>query len=411
MRKKQYLVNPKVKIKEFKVNDFSNITDCAINVKISDKLCSNDITLKFVCLFVDTMIKSYYIGDRFFAYMKDNTIYEYKNKRMESVLKVSSQPLLIDILVNGIKEILVVEINGAYILKKDITFNFPYGQCIAKHKGRLFVADGKNIYFSNQFNFTVYSTNIENQGFISVDDNAGKILDLIEYKDSLMVVCEKAIYKLRLIDQNFEFDKIELDYVDILPNSAKKVGDKIYFISQNKLCEFDGSSRIMLNGDFDRFLPLAKEFATSVQGLYSIKVAVNGRDVFLVYDTSTKEHYYVWTDGVGNMGENGYVFVEEFGTIYRINANTNNQTYEWQSKDIDFESLNKKALLELRLTVDQPMALYIQGDFGTKEIQLSEGVNIKKLNLTSRAFKMRIYQYANTLLVKDLSLKYKIVGE
>jgi hypothetical protein len=81
------------------------------------------------------------------------------------------------------------------------------------------------------------------------------------------------------------------------------------------------------------------------------------------------------------------------------------------SKSIDFESLDKKALLELSISVNQPIALFITGDFGEKEIQLVEGVNIKKLNLTSRAFKMRFSHYANTLTAQNFSLKYKFVGE
>lgn len=412
MRKKEYLRNPSLSTKEYEVLDFSKITDYATNVVLSDKVSATDITLKFVCESTGIPIKTFFIANRFFMYRKDNYLYEFYNKRLNLVLSKKTQPLMIDVIIEGKREILIIESTTAYILKKNLTFSFPYGTCIAKYDGRIFVANGKNLYFSNVFNFTEYSTNIENVGFFSVNDEDGDISELIDFQDCLFVVCKNAIYKLKITNQeDFSFIKCQTDYLDILVGSAKKVGEEIYFVSQNKLCVFNGNSFKKIDGDFDRFLPTATESATTSEGRYSIKVFINSEPVFLVYDTFTGKYHYTWTDGGGIVAENGHVFVTQFGTLYKIASNKNMHVYRWCSKELDFSTTNKKRLMELRLTVDQPMLLTIKGDFGIKKVQLVEGLNVKKLSLISRKFKFSVCVEEYKFLIKDMKFKYRILGE
>ena len=216
MRKKQYLTKPNYAIKEYKVEDYSKITDYFANVEVDNAVCANPVTLQYFCSQVGTMLKSYFVANRVFAYMKDKYLYEIKNYRFNLILSKITQPLLIDVVINGKKEILVIEDKSCYVLQKNITFNFPFGTSIAKYDGRLFVANEKNIYYSNVFNFSGNSTNIENVGFLSIDAEDEKILELICFNDCLYVVCKKAIYKLTITNEQFKFEKCEINYVDIL---------------------------------------------------------------------------------------------------------------------------------------------------------------------------------------------------
>ena len=412
MRKKQYLTNPKTAVKNFKVEDFSLITDCFTNVVLSDKVEATDMTLDSICEISETLVKSYYIGNRFFAFMKNDYIYEFYNHRLNPICTNATLPLMIDVLIDGKKEILIIEKQSASILKKDITFSFPFGTAIAKYDGRIFVANGQNIYFSNIFNFTEYSTNIENAGFLSVNDEDGSVLELIEFGNCLFVICKKAIYKLTISNQcDFTFSKCELDYLDILQESVKKVGNSIYFISQSKLCEFNGSSFKRISGEFDRHLKTATGSATTTEGLYSIKILIKSTEIFFVYNTFTGKHHYVCEDGGGSMGENGYVFIREYGMLKKITSNNILHLFNWESKEIDFSSPNKKTLLELRIKTKEELILTIQGDFGKKELHLVEGDNIKKFNLTSKSFKFSASLEANDFLIEDMNFKYSILGE
>lgn len=412
MRKKEYLFSPKVAIREYKVDDFKKITYYATNVVLSDKVCATDITFNFLCTMSGSLVKSYYVDNRFFMYSTNKRLYEYLNYRLVTALIDITKPLITDVVINGNKEILIIESTTAYILNKKITFTFPYGTCIAKYDGRLFVGDALNVYFSNVFNFTEYSTNIENAGFLSVNKEDGEILELVSFNDCMYVVCKNAIYKLKISSEGeFEFKKCEIDYLNILENSVKKIGKKIYFISQKKLCEFDGNSFKRINGDFDRFLGGATESATATKSFYSIKIMINETVNFLVYDTLTGNHHYIWNDGVGKIGENGYLFVSKFLTVYQIDYNKNMQVFSWYSNEIDFGTTKKKTLFEIRITADQPLPLMIEGDFGAKMLPLKQGENVIKLGLTSKRFKMSVSIESYTFEIGDMKFKYKIVGE
>ena len=85
------------------------------------------------------------------------------------------------------------------------------------------------------------------------------------------------------------------------------------------------------------------------------------------------------------------------------------QRFCWYSKALDLESPNRKTLTELRINVSSPIELTIEGDFGNKIIQLDEGLNVKKLNLTSRTFSLNANKRTNEFSIQDLSFKYLVL--
>ena len=147
MRKKEYLKKPNLCIKEYKVKNFEDITEYSLHVNVGEKITTNKISLKYYCSQVGTMIKSYFVGNRLFVLMKNLTTYEYVSKVLRSKRVHKVEPLMIDVLINGSPEILVIESATAYIFDTSVKFSFPYGTSIAKYDGRLFVAKEKNIYY------------------------------------------------------------------------------------------------------------------------------------------------------------------------------------------------------------------------------------------------------------------------
>ena len=341
MRKKAYLTKPNFPVKEFKVKDFKNITDYSLHVDLSDEVSINNLSLRSVCTNYNKALKIFYVGNKLFIYMSNNNIYQLDGYALYSAQSVKSEPLMIDIMIKGKKEFLVIESESAYVLKKNITFNFPYGTSIAKYDGRLFVAKDKSIYYSNKFNFTEYSTNIENVGFLSVDDASQTIQELISFNDCLYVVCTKAIFKLTITNDEFSFNKCETIDFSILEGSAKKVGNKIYFISRKGLHSFDGITLKRITGEFDRFLGSAEGRATFSEEAYSIKIQINSNQVYFVYNTLTGKHHYIWDKGESIVGDNGYVFFQG-KKLFRLDYNANRHKYCWYSKALDFSTSNKK---------------------------------------------------------------------
>ena len=411
MRKKEYLTKPNLSIKEYQVKDFPSITDYFINVELKDReVLGKNITLKYICSQVGGMLKAYNIDNRSFFYFKNKGLYELVNYSLKVLFYASSQPLLTDVIINGEQDILVIESSSAYNLTKKKTFNFPYGTCIAKYDGRIFVANKKNIYYSNAFNFTEYSTDIKNEGFLSIDDADVSIENLISFNDCMYVVCKKAIYKLTISGGQFSFNKLEIDHIDVLAGSAKNIGRNIYFISKGSLYVFNGNECKVIKGEFDRFLRTAVGEASVIDGKYFIKIPMGDQNVLLVYDTFTGENYYVWMDQLGTVGENGYVYMNKHTTLYQLDRNTNYQTFVWVSKELNLSTSNRKKLVELGLTVNKPMELTIEGDFGVKKFMLKEGINVLKEGLTSRWFKLRAQLRFPEFSIKDLIIKYRVLG-
>ena len=407
MRKKEYLIKPNLSIKEYKVKSFTDITEYSLHVDLGDKITANNFGLSHCCSHSNAMVKSFFIANRLFLFMKDTRTYEYVNKSIGTVLINKTEPIMIDVLLNGKTEILVIENNSAYILNKGIKFTFPYGTKVIKYDGRLFVAKEKNIYYSNEFNFTEYSTNIENVGFLSVAAEDEKVQDLIPFNDCLYVICKKAIYKLTILNGEFSFTKCEINQIDILEGSSKKIGKNIYFISSSRLCVFDGNTVKTIEGEFDRFLDTAKGVATTNEGMYLIAITINSENVYFVYNTFNGKHHYVWVKGAGTVGEAGYVFINK--ALYRLTYTKNFKMFCWHSKELDFSTPKKKTLMEISINVPTTLEITVEGDFGSKVIKLETGFNVKKLYLTSRLFKFKINANRNKFLIQDLSFKYIVM--
>lgn len=412
MRKKQYLNLAHLPVKEYDVKDFKKITDYATNVEVGEQIKTPHMTGQYVSNLSALMVKTFFVGDRYFAYLKNKNIYERTSAfRFYIAQSNVTDPLMVEVILNGKKEVLIIESSKAFIMGKNTTFKFPHGTSAGKYDGRIFVSKLKNIYYSNKFNFDTVSTDIVNEGFLSVESEDEMIFELVSFTDCLYAVCEKGIYKLTINDGEFNFKRCEVEPITIMNGSIKKIGKDIYFISDNRLCVFDGNTVKVISGEFDRYLPYVKENASTANGFYMIKTVMNGEEVFFLYDTFTGKHHYVWIEERGSLGENGSMFSSEYYGFYDICYNTDTKIFRWCSKELDFSCPHKKSLLELSLCVDQPMSIYVKGDFGTKKLELEKGLNVKKLNLTSSTFKFTTMVVSENILIKDMKFKYRILGE
>ena len=280
----------------------------------------------------------------------------------------------------------------------DIDTGKPYEIPFGKVKvafGRLFSARGNVIKMSAFNNLTDFSEG----EYIKTDNADGDILSLQFLDEKFYIFTKKAIYLLTQVENLVEFNlkKLVLPDIEIIDKTVQSLGDRIVFLTNervctlkddkitftdftvdeervNKSCVHDGKYTLLINGD-----------------TYFYDFIDDKKQVYNLGDYTIRGEY-----AVSNLDTGVYLFDRE-------------NVSEKASLYFDFGSAYKKALTEISMSSETPVKLTLQGDFGKRNYLFNKENKVKKLNLTSTAFKLE-YVCETADGVKNLKLKYTLNG-
>lgn len=109
-------------------------------------------------------------------------------------------------------------------------------------ENRLFVldTDSETLHFSTALDLCDFSAKTGLAGSIKTDDSLGKILSIENFNGKLLLVHE---YGFRTLESAYNPEKFKLKilaycYENIVPNSAKALGDTIYFLTRAGICRY-----------------------------------------------------------------------------------------------------------------------------------------------------------------------------
>ncbi len=405
------LVVPKLNsIKTFKMKDFAKYSEVSPNLDIDKEIKTANYSITLLKKAPDLTENAYFVGNRLFVYTSDNFIYEYKNYSFVKLEECLSMPKLFAVIIDGKEEILVIT-DQAYILgKNQIKFTLPSLERLTNYNNRLFYSNKKNIYFSDAFDVGNFTMDISNSGYISVPSRDGTIVELVSYEDNLFVFCKQAIYVLNIsVNDDFTFTRCNTCALNIMDKSVAKVGNEIFFISDNRLCSYKNGKVEIQQTNFENMFQDSALTAIGYKENYAIIFSTHNQNNVYMFDTINRRDYVLTCQRCEFIGDK-YLYDSVSNQIYQFN-NKNLESKVWTSKTIDFGVHYKKAITEIGMYASSNALFYVFSDCGNSCFTLKQGNNYIKLNLEGKRFYFRIFPSSQDVLLKDFQIKYRIIGE
>jgi len=410
--KKKLLKVPKAEEKTFEIDDFRPYSQISFNMQIGKKLKAVNQTVSMFAYGKSTYLSGYMVNNRLLFYSNDKYIYELVKSLHEKRDYCESKPILIPITLEGKEEILVVNSTSAFILEKsEKQFSIPMGSCFANYDNRLFIADGTTLYFGGEFDLINNSMNITDIGHISISSQDGSIVDLVPYEDYLLIFCESGISKLKISTTNdFTINKLNMPKLEIREKSIKKIGNEIFFISQNKLNVYKNGKVEMLNLFFDEFITNKTNIASTYKEYYAITYNCATKNFLFMFNTISREAHVL--DGqIGELIGENCIFNKTTRNLYKIKTDSYSSNIYWNSFNMDFGTNQIKSITSLDINTNAGGTLYLYSDLGSIRLQLKTVANYRKLNFHGRYFRFYYEPLYKNLDLENLRIRYKIIGD
>lgn len=278
-----------------------------------------------------------------------------------------------------------------------------------------FTSDGKDLYFSNKFTDASVVDNMYTCNFIKMNEIWGKVQYLHSYRNTLYVVCEKALLTLNVGEKlsDYKFTTTVDENFTIHERSICAEGKDIYFVSNNFLYCFDGKK--LSKKDFfpQKANLLHRGQAYIAEGYYM------WAGELIPFELSNGWYYDLFNNKAGMVefmdvyaDKGGFAYNKEKNLIKRFvrKSSTEYAKCVFQSKSINLGSNHNKRLNLIEFYSAGKIVLTVSGDFGSEDFTI-DGYTQVKCNLISRAFTFSFNCKGNCLPVKDLKLKYNVLGE
>jgi copper chaperone CopZ len=390
------------------------------NVNLTDKnltLFSADLVKKDVNPFIFTEIvslteyslnlKSFYEDNGEYVLISNHgNVYTLKQKKLTHLSDFNYQTNTKSIVVkrNGKNALLLINENGACFPFLGENVIAPHGDYYLYKRGVLYVSIGDELYLSKPYMFDDYNGFSPTEAVLFSEDY-GKIVGLSENENAIFVFLEKAIYKLEIKGDEIGYELTKLDCVglNILEDSVRQIGDYVYFISANALCVLRGDRvEELLDVSFGackRVFVLDEYYIVETQGEIPCYKCVN---------TITKEIKEI--KGVKFLSSLGHVVINN--VVYKASVRYFNEKTDGDKPielELDFDTKKPKAITRIEVLAKSPIKLNVKGDFGEREVSLSEDYCVVNCNLVSRTFTFIITGKVDGL--KKLNITYRIYGE
>ena len=292
-----------------------------------------------------TPVKCYKANGEVYFYCSDKSVKKIVNGAFTSTGFIGDVlPLVVPVVKNGVKTVMFVSDVTAKIGEETVS-GVPYGTSCAFCAGRLFIADGKKIKFSEEFDFTDFNTGLAFGGFVQVGENDGDVLFLGETGGKLYAVCEHAAYVLSPYGEEYEFtmEKIPSFELNVAANSVFQVGDRICFLSGKELCVLMGGKIKRAGKTLSTVAITANGIAGGGNGLYLLPVSSGSNGYVYVYDTLTDKESLNPAGGFTVAGLYAVKSGDDY--LYQITAEISAATIgESYSDEYDFGSCARKSV-------------------------------------------------------------------
>ena len=260
----------------------------------------------------------------------------------------AKSPFILDVLKDGVPYAALVFGNSATMLTAEGFEVIPLGENLVSgvmHCGRLFgvTADGLRVCWSG-CGVDDWKQGLYGGGSIYLGPDRGEILEILEFGENLVAVRKNGLSLLAMYGypENFSVKLTDTDTDEIIPDTAKVVGGKLYFCTKTGICAFDGEFISRVPHRFESGLESCY-FAESYAGGYylSCDIAGFGKVVLCIEQGGESYIIDVEADGVC-VSDKLYIYNEE--GIYTLESGGE---YSLIAEGIDFGTGKNKTVCEL----------------------------------------------------------------
>ena len=344
--------------------------------------------------------KIYFAGGDYYVYCEDKKVYKaVKNDssgtyEFTAGSKVYSEaPHVIAVKKNGKKKILVFGKDGAEIFGESAAVSVPYGKVCAVAGGRLFVASGREIKFSEAFDCVNFSTGTSGAaGVIGVGGDEGEVVCMGAIGDELVILCKRKALVLTATGDisEWKLKRVATEGFSVEEGSAAWCNGKAVFRSGKKLYVFYKSALTAAKSVIDDKNIAFAGSACAFLSVYLLPAESGNEKYIYAYDSATGEEfslpYYPLLSEKGGAaydGDNGKVLGLEFDT----KVVTAGEGFSPDGTE-DFGTADNKLLVRIVLKTTGIGKVKVSGDSDSKIYLLSSGMNVVNVGITSREFKI-----------------------
>lgn len=388
----------------------------------ANKTCRYNET-GFVCPSGVKVTRTYFAGGRVFAYCSDLCVYECLTEEKEgssevkrSFLKATDatfakEPLVMPITDCGEEKIIISGEEGARLLyvsaetgaRENTAANIPFGTDFAICDGRLFIASGKKIYFSEEYDCLNFSTGTENEGIIMTDGSDGDIVALQTVGEELYILCRRRILVLSPKGDIAEWTlkKQNTQSFSVYEGFGAGCGKNLVFISEGRLYVYDGKTLKAAKSKLSDRFAIYYDEAVSALGAFACRAFAENNDGVYLYDPETEEEFLL-PKYYGLSRTGGYATDKEGKKIYKLTAGITSDGSGGAPASIggtpsaanrlggnyDFGTCGRKTIVKIEVKTLGDGVIKVRGDSAIKSFDLKNGYNSLNVGVSARRFRL-----------------------
>lgn len=358
-----------------------------------------------------TPVKFYDVDGDLYVYCTNHVLYKITNNAPVSTGFTSTvPPLVAPVINNGVKTVMFISDVSAKVGNESVS-GVPYGTSCAYFAGRLFIADGDKIKFSEEFDFTDFTVGLSFGGFIQVDKADGEILYLYGEGEKLSVVCEHAAYTVTPYGEEYDFklEKVPSFALDVKKGTVFGTGNRVCFISGDGFCVLAGGKIKRAGEALSSVAVSSFNAAGGKSGLYVLPFTSGNAAYLYVYDTvKERESLQALT---GYTAFNGYATKTGDTYLYGITAATDTETIAAEySGEYDFGSCRRKSVCRVEAHIRGTADIVITGD-GHFSATLTEKCNEVSCFVHGRSFSIGFENASGDFKLYRMAVHYIVYGE
>ena len=356
-------------------------------------------------------VKFYDCQGDIYAYCSDKKIRKAEGSNFTFINFTSDViPLIMAVRVNGAKKILIVSDERAELDGQTIS-GVPYGVAGAFCGNRLFIGNGYQLKYSQEFDYTDFSVSLDFGGVIEIDRRAGEIVYVAEDAGKLYVITEHSVFALSPYGEPYEFKMEKLtDFgLSVVKNTVFDAGGSIGFLSEHHFCALSGGKVKFLSDTLGTYPNKTLNVAGGYSGAYIMSFSADGTKYVFAYDFASGKEVVETAPNFTIAGE----YAVKSGDIryYRLRVSIKTETItEDFSGEYDFGSCRKKAVSRVEAHIRGSATLVVRGD-GFFRATVGEKCNSVSCFVHGRNFHIGFENASADFKAYDIVVHYTIYGE
>ena len=356
-------------------------------------------------------VKFYEVGGELYVHCSDGTLKKRVNNAFVSTGFTSTViPLVAPIIKGGVKTVIFISDSAASAGGENVA-GVPYGSFATSFVGRLFIASGDTVNYSEEFDFTDFTVGLNFGGFLKVDKADGDVLYMSGDKGKLVIVCEHAIYTLTICDEEYEFkmEKVSSPALSVRKDTFCNIGTAIYFLSGNRLYSFSDGKIKTAGETLCRYDINSFGMAGGKDELYVLPVTCGNNTYLYAYDTLQKSEIFLQIAGYVVASGRAVKTSDRFMYDITTGLDTDVTATEYSS-EYDFGSCRKKSICRLEAHIGGSADVVVTGE-GFFRATLTEKCNEVTCFVHGRKFNIAFENASSDFKLYRLTVHYIVYGE